>query len=177
MDPAWAHEEVVLRPYDARWAERAEAVRTRLVVVLAPWLVAGVEHIGSTSVPGLAAKPVLDLMASVSDRSAVVGALVDDGWAHVPPELDGQDWRRFFVRPDASGRHRVAHLHVLRAGHHRWHDQLAFRDALRREPELRDRYAALKQDLADRFAHDREAYTAAKGGFIAEVLRRPASAP
>ncbi|RKT52079.1 GrpB family protein [Saccharothrix australiensis] len=170
-DPAWAHEPVEVRPHDPRWAARAESERARLTEVLAPWLVDGVEHIGSTAVPGLAAKPVVDLMASVADPAAVVGALVADGWAHVPPELDRQDWRRFFVRPDDAGLRRVAHLHVVPAGHRRWRDQLAFRDALRADAGLRDRYQALKVSLSDRLGHDREAYTAAKAGFIATALR------
>ncbi|MBB5958956.1 GrpB-like predicted nucleotidyltransferase (UPF0157 family) [Saccharothrix tamanrassetensis] len=172
--PPWAYEKAVLHPHDPRWAVSAEVERDRLVELLAPWLVDGVEHVGSTAVPGLAAKPIIDLMASVANRDAVVGVLVADGWAHVPPELDRQDWRRFFVRPDATGQRRVAHLHVIGAGHPRWADQLAFRDALRHDEDLRNRYQALKLDLAHRLGHDREAYTDAKTGFIRAALRRPA---
>ena len=135
----------------------------------------GVEHAGSTSVPGLAAKPVIDLMAPVDDLDAVAeqaaGRLAADGWCFVPPELDQRPWRRFFVKPDASGQRRKAHLHVIAAGHPRWTEQIAFRDALRRDGRLAQRYADLKRELAREHGHDREAYTEGKGRFVAAVLR------
>jgi GrpB-like predicted nucleotidyltransferase (UPF0157 family) len=176
-DPPWAHERPEVHPPDPGWAGRAAAECARLAGPLAPWLAGGIEHIGSTAVPGLAAKPILDLMASVTDPDAVVehasGRLAADGWCYVPPELDsGGSWRRFFVKPDAAGQRRVAHLHVIRAGHPRWAEQLAFRDALRGDGELAGRYAGLKRRLAREHAGDREAYTAAKSEFVAAVLRR-----
>ena len=127
----------------------------------------------------LAAKPVIDLMASVTDPDAVAGQagerLAADGWCYVPPELDsGGSWRRFFVKPDASGQRRVAHLHVIRAGHRRWTEQIAFRDALRADDDLARRYEGLKRRLAAQHADDREAYTAAKAEFIADALGRGA---
>ena len=176
-DPPWAHEKTALHPHDPRWADRAGSECARLAGLLAPWLADGVEHVGSTAVPGLAAKPVLDIMASVTDPGAVVEhasrLLAADGWCYVPPELDsGRSWRRFFVKPDASGQRRVAHLHVIRAGHRRWADQIAFRDALRGDSQLAGRYAELKRQLAQEHGADREAYTAAKGEFVAAVLGR-----
>ena len=78
--------------------------------------------------------------------------------------------RRFFVKPDASGQHRIAHLHVIRAGHPRWSEQIAFRDALRRDGELASRYEDLKWWLSVRHADDRESYTEAKAAFIAGAL-------
>lgn len=80
------------------------------------------------------------------------------------------DRRRFFVKPDASGQHRAAHLHLIAAGHPRWAQQIAFRDALRRDDQLARRYAALKRRLADEHADDREAYTDGKARFIAHAL-------
>ena len=65
--PAWAYERAEICPYDPRWADRARTERERLTGLLAPWLAGGVEHAGSTAVPGLAAKPIIDLMAPVSD--------------------------------------------------------------------------------------------------------------
>ncbi|PRX92404.1 GrpB family protein [Allonocardiopsis opalescens] len=172
--PAWAYERAELRPYDPRWAVRAAAECERLGDLLAPWLLSGVVHIGSTAVPGLAAKPVIDLMASVADLDTAVGRaserLAADGWCLVPPDLDRRSWRRFFVKPDPSGRRRQAHLHLIRAGHPRWAEQVRFRDALRRDRRLAQRYADLKRRLAERHGHDREAYTAAKAEFVASVL-------
>jgi GrpB-like predicted nucleotidyltransferase (UPF0157 family) len=177
--PAWAYEKAEVLPHDPRLADRAGAERARLARLLAPWLVDGVEHVGSTAVPGLAAKPVIDLMASVADPDIVVAQagerLAADGWCYVPPDLDqGGAWRRFFVKPDASGQRRVAHLHVIQAGHPRWAEQIAFRDALRHDDRLARSYEDLKQRLAAQHAGDREAYTDAKAEFIAGALRRTA---
>jgi GrpB-like predicted nucleotidyltransferase (UPF0157 family) len=177
--PAWAYAKPEVLPHDPRLIELAVIEKDRLAAVLAPWLVDGVEHVGSTAVPGLPAKPVIDLMVLVRDPDAVVaeagGQLWSDGWWYVPPELDsGGSWRRFYVKPDESGQHRYAHLHVIAAGHPRWAEQLAFRDALRRDDELAGRYADLKRRLAAEHADDREAYTEAKGEFVREVLGREA---
>jgi GrpB-like predicted nucleotidyltransferase (UPF0157 family) len=181
--PPWAYEKVEVHPHDPRLAERGRTESARLAEVLAPWLVAGaehlvdgVEHYGSTAIPGLAAKPVIDLMASVTDIDTVVteaGAqLAADGWCYVPPELDQRPWQRFFVKPDATGQRRVAHLHVFRAGDPRCAEGIAFRDALRRDDQLAKRYADLKQRLAAEHADDREAYTRGKAAFVAETLAR-----
>jgi GrpB-like predicted nucleotidyltransferase (UPF0157 family) len=177
--PAWAYAKPEVRAHDPRLIELASTEKARLIVVLTPWLVDGVEHVGSTAVPGLAAKPTIDLMASVRDLDAVVlqagQPLSADGWCYVPPELDsGGSWRRFFVKPDQSGQHRYAHLHLIAAGHPRWAQQIAFRDALRRDDDLAGRYADLKRRLATEHAADREAYTDAKGEFVRDVLGRDA---
>ena len=177
--PPWAYAKPEVRAHDPRLVELASTERARLAVLLAPWLVDGVEHVGSTAVSGLAAKPIIDLMASVRDPDAVVDQagelLAADGWCYVSPELDsGGSWRRFFVKPDESGQHRYAHLHVIAAGHPRWADQLAFRDALCRDAELARRYEDLKRRLAAEHADDREAYTEGKGEFVRDALGRGA---
>jgi GrpB-like predicted nucleotidyltransferase (UPF0157 family) len=174
--PPWAYEKPDVRPHDPRLIEQAETERVRLAELLAPWLADRVEHVGSTSVPGLAAKPIIDLMALVTDVDAVVDqageGLWADGWHYVPPDLDIRPWRRFFVKPDPSGQHRYAHLHLIPAGHPRWAEQIAFRDALRRDDDLARRYGDLKRRLASEHRDDREAYTEAKGEFVAQALRR-----
>ena len=122
--PAWAYEKPAIHPHDPQWSGAAEIERIQLSELLAPWLVDGVEHVGSTAVPGLAAKPIIDLMASVTDLDLVTGqalaGLTAQGWCYVPPELDQRPWRRFFVKPDGSGQHRIAHLHLIPVGHPRW---------------------------------------------------------
>lgn len=172
--PPWAYEKPDVHPHDPRLIAQAEAERARLAELLSPWLEADVEHVGSTSVPGLAAKPVIDLMALVCDPDAVVGAARDDlwadGWHYVPPELDQRWWRRFFVKPDPTGQHRYAHLHLIEVGQPRWREQLEFRDALRADAELARRYGDLKRRLAAEHPADREAYTEAKGAFVREAL-------
>ncbi|MBO0803357.1 MAG: GrpB family protein [Nocardiopsaceae bacterium] len=174
--PAWAYEKVELVRYDPRWPEVAARELARVNAALGPWLAAPAEHVGSTSIPGLAAKPVIDLMAAVRDLDAVIVTIVAEldrvGWVQVPPELDtGASWRRFFVLPDAAGRRRVAHLHVMSPEQPRWQELPAFRDALRADAALARSYEAHKRRLAAKFADDREAYTAAKSSFVAHVLR------
>ncbi|RRR99531.1 GrpB family protein [Glycomyces terrestris] len=172
--PAWAHERAEVRPHDPQWAVRAAAERAVLAPILAPCLVEGIEHVGSTSVPGLAAKPIVDLAVTVRDldlAAAEVGPdLAAAGWHFVPPDLDGRPWRRFFVKPDATGRHREAHLHLIAAGHPRWSEQIRFRDALRCDGALARRYGDLKRLLAEQHGDDREAYTAGKAAFIEEAV-------
>ncbi|MEU4668227.1 GrpB family protein [Amycolatopsis sp. NPDC023774] len=174
--PVWAFEKPHVAAPDSAWPARGAALCARLAVVLEPWLVGGVQHVGSTSVPGLAAKPVVDVMASVSDVDVVVesagAALAAEGWAYVPPSVDiASPWRRFFVLPDATGEHRAAHLHVIPTGHPRWQAQLTFRDTLRADPALAAEYASLKHRLAEAES-DREAYTAGKTDFVTRVLAR-----
>jgi GrpB-like predicted nucleotidyltransferase (UPF0157 family) len=168
--PAWAQERVEVSPADSEWQRLGEALRGDLDITLAPWLVAPVEHVGSTAVPGLAAKPILDLQAAVADLDCAptVAQALGSGWHLVPPELDARPWRRFLVQ--VADDERVAHLHLLTADNPRWAEQLAFRDALRGDPGLRQRYAELKQELAAQHGQDREAYTAAKSGFVRAVL-------
>lgn len=171
--PAWATARVEVQPADPQWQRLGERLREELDVSLAPWLGAPVQHVGSTSVPGLPAKPVLDLQAAVLDldcADAVAEALAGQGWHLVPRELDARPWRRFLVQ--AVHDVRVAHLHLLAVGSPRWFEQLAFRDALRADPDLRQRYAALKQELAAQHADDREAYTAGKADVVRAALHQ-----
>ncbi len=171
--PVWATEPIEIVAPDPRWAERAAALIIDLEHRLERWLTGVVEHIGSTAVPGLAAKPILDLQAPVAELAvdtAVAAELAGDGWHLVPPDLDDQSWRRLLVHaPD--GRHRRAHLHLAGpddAGRMAAHRR--FRDRLRAEPATRDAYAAFKRRLATELGDDREAYTDAKAAFITETL-------
>lgn len=176
--PAWAVERVDVHPPDPAWQQRGEQAARLLDAVLSAWLVAPVEHVGSTAVPGLAAKPVLDLQGAVADldcASRVAAVLAPLRWHYVAPELDERAWRRLFVQ--VADERRTAHLHLVAAGSARWSEQLAFRDALRADPALRDRYATLKRELAHEHPHDREAYTAGKANFVHAVLAQPGHRP
>jgi GrpB-like predicted nucleotidyltransferase (UPF0157 family) len=162
--PAWATEKVEVRTPDLAWQKRGEKERLLLEATLGGWLVAPIEHVGSTAVPNLCAKPILDLQAAVTNldcAGGIAAALAPAGWHYVPPELDDRAWRRFFVKV-AQGR-RVAHLHVMLLSNARWRQQLAFRDALRADPGLVQRYAALKKALGSQHVNNREAYTRAPG--------------
>jgi GrpB-like predicted nucleotidyltransferase (UPF0157 family) len=171
--PAWALQVVEIEPPDPTWASLARDLVAALQRRLHPWLGGAIEHIGSTAVPGLPAKPVVDLMAPVTVLAACPAAdpvLARAGWQLVPPELDERPWRRFYVLPE--GDRRLAHLHLVEGTHPRWRDTITFRDALRAEPELAAAYAAVKRIAAEAHRDDREAYTTAKSAFVEQVTRR-----
>lgn len=169
--PAWAVERVEVVAPDPAWPVLAAQLIEQLRPRLAPLLAGPIEHVGSTAVAGLRAKPVVDLMAPVTDLGtgpAADAPLAEAGWELVPPELDSRPWRRFYVLPE--GARRVAHLQLVERAAPRWAEVIAFRDALRRDPGLARAYAETKAAAAVAHAEDREAYTAAKAEFIASVL-------
>lgn len=172
--PRWATEQVHVQDPLQTWGEHGGRLCRELDDRLAPWVEASVEHVGSTAVPGLAAKPIIDVQAAVLDlecASEVAEALAAEGWHLVPSELDARPWRRFLVR--VVDEQRVAHLHLLPVGSSRWFEQLAFRDVLRANPALARKYADLKRASAAEHAGDREAYTASKAEFVRSVLQGP----
>lgn len=155
-------------PADPRWPALFAAERDAIAAALAPWLVGPPEHIGSTAVPGLAAKPVIDILAPVASLDASRAAIAAASalhYAYAPYQAETKHW---FCKPGPQ--HRTHHLHLVPIDSPLWRDRLAFRDALRRDPALREAYTALKQRLALVHRDDREAYTAAKGPFVAQVL-------
>lgn len=128
------------------------------------WLVAPTQHVGSTAVPGLAAKPIIDVQTAEVDLGCAADAVAEvlscSGWHLVPADFDARPWRRFLVR--VSDGNRTAHPHLLQADSPRWAEQLAFRDALRADPALVHRYAELKRTLVTSHGNDRQAYTAGR---------------
>jgi GrpB-like predicted nucleotidyltransferase (UPF0157 family) len=169
--PAWAREPIAIVDPDPSWPVQAAELRGQLGGLLTRWLATDIHHVGSTSVPGLAAKPILDLMAGIADLDAapdIAATLAGHGWHYVPPKLDERDYRRFFVQ--VVDGHRHAHLHLMRPDTDDWYRHLAFRDRLRADEELRGRYAELKRRLAAAHTEDREAYTEAKSDFVNRAL-------
>lgn len=160
----------MIEAWDAWWPTCFVAVRDELRGVFAP-LDVQVEHIGSTSVPGLAAKPVIDVMLGAASLELVasrIAALQARGYAYVPQYEDVLPERRYFRRsPGALPR---IHLHAVVTGSAMWRGHLAFRDALRADKDLRARYQDLKLRLAREHAADKAAYTEAKGPFIRAVI-------
>ena len=154
--------------YNPAWPSKFEEERAVLEGLLARWIVAGIEHVGSTAVPGLAAKPVIDIMVPVESLEASRGSIEAAsraGYVYWPYKADVMHW---FCKPSAA--HRTHHLHVVPFESPLWFDRLRFRDALRSDARLAERYAELKLRLARRYRHDREAYTEGKAGFVAAVL-------
>lgn len=165
---------VIVEP-DPVWTEKFDGVCAGLRAALGA-RVLGVEHIGSTAVPGLAAKPIIDVLvglASMAEVFAAVPALEAVGWEF--PDSINRDLseRRFGKQVENGVRTNHVHLVVHRGGE--WTALLAFRDALRADPDLARRYEELKRDLAARYADEREKYTAAKTEFVRGVLARLAA--
>jgi GrpB-like predicted nucleotidyltransferase (UPF0157 family) len=154
--------------YDPAWPAQFEQERALLERVLAPWLVGAIEHIGSTAVPGLAAKPVIDIMAPVRDLAssrAAIDALAPLGYVHHPYRPDEMHW---FCKPSAA--FRTHHLHLVPRSSALWRERIGFRDALRANRALAAEYEQLKRRLAAIHRLDREAYTDAKSPFVRRVL-------
>jgi GrpB-like predicted nucleotidyltransferase (UPF0157 family) len=157
---------VVVMDYDPAWPATFLRLRDRVAEALGP-LALAVEHVGSTAVPGLAAKPIVDLDVVIADRSVpeVVRRLGRLGYRH---EGDlGVPGREAFTTPAGLPAH---HLYVCAAGSDPLLRHLAFRDALRADGRTAGAYADLKRSLAVRLGHDRVAYTEGKSAFIEQVL-------
>ncbi len=157
-----------IAPYDSQWPAEYAAEEARIAGACRG-LPIRLEHIGSTAVPGLDAKPVIDILAGVpprADRAEYVAALRQIGYEH--KGAFGIPGRNYFRR----GSPRSHHVHMVSWSSAFWRRQLAFRDALRADATLRREYAALKRELAGMFPDDVEQYASAKGPFIASVLRK-----
>lgn len=171
MSDALGLEDVV--PYDRRWPALFVAERKRIHEASGGRLIR-IEHIGGTSIPGMCAKPVLDMaVARPADTtvSDCIAALERAGYEH--RGFRGVPGREFFCR----GRPRAYHVHLVEDGGRLWRDYLAFRDYLSAHAEEARRFATSKHTLAERFSRDREGYVDAKAGYVQEILElasRPA---
>jgi GrpB-like predicted nucleotidyltransferase (UPF0157 family) len=164
---------IVIAPYDPDWPRAFERQRDRIEPVLRPWLVRRVEHMGSTSVPGMPAKAIIDMLAvirDIDDVQQLMGSLHALGWLHAPEPGDDQRRFRSFCTPSIANR--THHLHVVEMASEQWRGRLAFRDHLRGHPGLAGAYGALKRELAAHHGADpnrRDDYRNGKARFIAEV--------
>lgn len=157
---------VEIVPYDPRWPEEFQRESAHLAAAFAD-LDIEIEHIGSTAVPGLASKPIVDVMVGLRDLSVLDDrreALRTLGYEPVEWTAAASPNHRFFVKR-VQGR-RAFHLHVDELGSKFRADHLRFRDRLRADSRLASRYADLKMRLARTYPRDREAYTAGKSTFI-----------
>jgi GrpB-like predicted nucleotidyltransferase (UPF0157 family) len=158
---------IELVSYDVTWPARFREECEELRRALEPWLVGPIEHIGSTAIPGLAAKPVIDIMAAVDNLESsrpAIDAAADLGYCYFPYQADRKHW---FCKPSPA--FRTHHLHLVPLESPQWVRPLAFRDYLRARVDVAAEYEALKRRLANEFRFDREAYTDGKGPFIDAV--------
>lgn len=165
------NEQIELVPYNAAWPSQFEIESARLMELF-PMQIANVQHFGSTAIPGMPAKPIIDILVGVQSMKVaeqLVEPLLENGYgtsAEFNATLVGRLW---FMRWQ-EGR-RTHHLHVVELGGMEWSRKLLFRDILRTDPVTADRYAQLKLSLAGLYKDNRENYTSAKTAFISAVLR------
>jgi GrpB-like predicted nucleotidyltransferase (UPF0157 family) len=158
-----------LVPYDDAWPARFAEEAARVRAALGRRALA-IEHVGSTAVPGLAGKPVLDLAIAVrgeAEADACIAPLEAIGYAYRSVH-GGDPRRRYYVRDDGSRRVAQIHLYILPAP--AWNEKLAFRDALRADPALARAYEAAKWRVAEEVGWDKRAYAEAKDPFVERVL-------
>lgn len=162
--------QTILQPYNGKWALLFEEEAERLRAALGDFVL-DIQHVGSTSIPGIPAKPIIDIAVAVQnfeEASRCVAPLEAIGYKYLG-EL-GIPRRHYFVRE--TDNHRTHNLHMNEIHSADWQQQIAFRDTLRQDTDLAQAYAALKLRLAEQFPTDRAAYTEAKSGFISRVLNR-----
>jgi GrpB-like predicted nucleotidyltransferase (UPF0157 family)/ADP-ribose pyrophosphatase YjhB (NUDIX family) len=161
---------VSLCPHDPWWREAFEVTRVLLLAANSEHIVA-VEHVGSTAVPGLPAKPIIDLAVAIRTLDEVEllsAALEPHGWIDRGFINDRRD--DYLLVSESSDQVRTHHCHVVAAGSAAWHEYLTFRDRLRTNEDLREAYRRLKERLHGRFNAHRPAYTAGKVGFITRAI-------
>ncbi|MCC6245681.1 MAG: GrpB family protein [Gemmatimonadaceae bacterium] len=166
--PPVSEAKIEVIPYSPAWPRQFESESVLLAAALQPWLAGTIEHIGSTAVPGLWAKPVIDIMApvkSLAESRAAIPAAEALGYVYFPYKSEVMHW---FCKPSSA--RRTHHLHLVPVNSDLWRARLAFRDALRKDPRLAADYQALKLHLAALHPVDREAYTEAKAPFIQSAL-------
>ena len=164
-------DQIVISEYDPRWPAIYEDEVARILAVTGDAITA-VEHVGSTSVPGLGAKPIIDIMAAVGqidEAKKLLEPLSALGYTYLPEYEEMIPERRFFRRGLESTSH---HLHIVEATTDFWIDHLLFRDYLRSHRETAVEYEEIKRALAARLGDDRAAFTTAKTSFIEPVLAR-----
>lgn len=173
-------EPIAIMPYDERWPGLYDEEQRYLLSFLPSDLVLRIAHIGSTAIPGLSAKPIIDVQVEVADLERVKREVVPMMTARCyefiwrPTIGERAPFYAWFIKRDRHGE-RTHHIHMVEPDQAS-EDRIVFRDHLRGHPAALEAYAALKNGLAQRHQGDRAAYTRAKTGFIEAVLRDARSA-
>ena len=160
---------VIISDYNPRWPLLYEEEQARILGVIGNQVVA-VEHVGSTAVPGLGAKPTIDIMVAVrqlADAEKCIEPLKSIGYTYHPEHEDDFPERRYF--DTRTSRKQMHHLHMVEQTSDFWERHLLFRDFLRERPDVARQYHELKKKLAGRYGADRNGYTDAKTSFITSV--------
>lgn len=160
------NESVRLEEYDRRWPTRFARERARLLRRFPDQFLA-IEHFGSTAVPGMRAKPIIDILAGVESMAVAIAlnqTIGQAGYTTLAEFNATLSDRQWFMK--WSKGHRTHHLHVVEFDGDQWHRRLRFRDALRGDERLASDYSRLKETLAQEHPDDRDAYTDGKADFV-----------
>lgn len=161
-------ERLHLEQYNPARQAKFLAEKKLIEQILGVWISGSIEHVGSTAVPGLPAKPIIDIMVGVknlAEAKACIPLLEKIGYHYAPYRTDRMHW---FCKP--SQERREYHLYLIEATHPEWKARIAFRDYLREHPETAKQYTELKTNLAKQYENDREAYTEGKAAFVKSIV-------
>lgn len=163
------HDEVSIVPYQEEWAYRFHEMKERIIaLLLSADIECDVRHVGGTAIPGMCSKPIVDVLALVAPDDLEKAARTLTDTISCLGEC-GRPGRYFFS--DGDSEHDAVYIHLTTAGNQVAMDQLAFLKMLQSSPELREQYASLKMQLAEKYPHDRFCYRIEKGAFIQNCLR------
>lgn len=170
-------EPVTIVPYDPKWPEMFEQEKTHLLKCLPRELIRRVEHFGSTAIPGMAAKPIIDMLVEVTSleqtKKRIVPVLEGQGYEYLWRPTWGDDTPPFyawFIKRNSKG-DRTHHIHMIESDFEHW-NQLMFRDYLIANPDVANKYQDLKMDLWNQHRKNRTAYTRGKTAFILQVMKK-----
>jgi GrpB-like predicted nucleotidyltransferase (UPF0157 family) len=161
---------VILEEYNSSWPKKFEEERDYLISIVGSWNYGSIEHVGSTAVYGMVAKPIIDIMfgvKSLEDSRPAIDILVNNGYKYWPYKKEVMHW---FCKP--SDAFRTHHLHLIPFESSLWKERIKFRELLRSDKIIAGQYVKLKRGLAASLKEDREAYTEKKWPFIQQVLQR-----
>ena len=159
---------VILSEYDPKWPMKFNAEKKFLVEIIGNWLYGTIEHVGSTAIPGLIAKPVIDIMFGVKTLEAsrpAIAILENNGYEYSAYKTNVMHW---FCKP--SDAFRTHHLHLIPYESPLWQERIRFRELLLSNEQIAYEYSVLKKNLAVKYKEDREAYTTEKWPFIEKAL-------
>lgn len=161
---------IYLVPYDSSWPEKFQKEKELIEKTIREYITGGIHHVGSTAIPGLSAKPIIDILVGVESLEKsrpCIKILEKINYCYYPYKEKYEHW---FCKP--SSEHRTHHLHLMVRDSPEFKAKIAFRDYLISQSETVTEYEVLKRDLAKKFKNDREGYTEAKTDFVKEIVRK-----
>ncbi len=164
---------VKLENYNEKWKDIFEEESKLISSKINKFLI-GIQHIGSTAIPGIAAKPIIDIAVaidSLSNVEKIIKLLHELGFQYRGEQ--GIPGRHLFVKGDEENR--THHLHVVENDHHEWKTHILFRDYLKSNSKVAKEYSNLKIELAKKYEFDREKYTEGKSEFIQKIIEKAGS--